>query len=215
MTATCVVVDYGSGNVFSVLQALKNLPVNVALSAEPAKIRQADFVILPGVGAFGKAAHRLRSAELVEPIHEFIATQRPFLGICVGMQLLFDTGSEFGNHAGLGLIPGSVDRIQATTHAGKPMRVPLIGWHPLSLPDENGSTWAGTPFAALGAEDAFYFVHSFAATVVDRSHLLAVTRHDGQEITAAVRKDNIVGTQFHPERSAGAGQAFLRAFLET
>jgi glutamine amidotransferase len=212
LSSSCVVVDYDLGNVFSVMQALRNFPVNCELTSDPRKIRQADRVILPGVGAFGRAADRLRSMGLEESILEFIATGRPFLGICVGMQLLLDVGSEFGEHRGLGLIAGRVDRIDAASKDHK-LRVPLIGWHPLLPPEGGVERWRDTPLADVPRDSAFYFVHSYAARVVDPDTLLAVTRHGGHEITAAVRKDNVVGTQFHPERSAHAGRAFLRSFL--
>jgi glutamine amidotransferase len=208
------VIDYGLGNVFSVMQALKNLPVNCELSSDVAKIRAADRVILPGVGAFGRAAERLRQTNLDEPILDFIATGRPFLGICVGMQLLMEIGSEFGDHRGLGLIAGRVDRIDVRDNQGHELRVPLIGWHPLAPPGDDYEKWRDTPLAGLPRDSAFYFVHSFSARLVDDDALLAVTRHGNTEITAAVRKNNVIGTQFHPERSADAGRAFLKSFLQ-
>lgn len=214
-TRKCVVVDYGLGNVFSVMQALRLLEVDVTLSSDPRTIRNADRVILPGVGAFGRAADRLRSEGLEQPILDFISTGRPFLGICVGMQLLMDIGSEFGEHRGLGLIAGRVDRIDLSDKAGNKLRVPLIGWHPLRPPGgRSHESWSGTPLAALPRESAFYFVHSFAAQAISEVAKLAVTQHEGQEVVAAVRKDNVLGTQFHPERSGRSGQAFLAAFLD-
>lgn len=210
---TCVVVDYGLGNVFSVMQALRDLPTNVNLSRDPAAIRSADRLILPGVGAFGRAADRLRTLNLEEPILEFIGTGRPFLGICVGMQLLFDIGSEFGEHRGLSLIGGRVDRIALKEDDGEAMRVPLIGWHPLVPPGGDYQRWSSTPLAGLARDSAFYFVHSFAAQEVEPDALLAVTRHAGGDVVAAVQKNNVIGTQFHPERSSDAGRALLEAFL--
>jgi glutamine amidotransferase len=132
------------------------------------------------------------------------------------MQLLMDIGTEFGEHRGLGLISGSVDKIAIDEGEGRPkLRVPIIGWHPLHPPSGmDRSHWDGTPLAGLPAESAFYFVHSFAANLVDRSATLAVTRHEGQEVIAAVRRNNVIGTQFHPERSSGFGLAFLRSFLD-
>lgn len=213
MAANCIVVDYGLGNVFSVMQALRNFPVDVRLSGDPRVIRSADRVILPGVGAFGRAADRLRLLGLEEPLLDFIGTGRPFLGICVGMQMLMDIGSEFGEHRGFGLISGRVDRIDMADEQGRKLRVPLIGWHPLEPPAGEWDRWRGTPLASMGRESAFYFVHSFSARLTDPRALLAITRHSGAEIVAAVHKDNVIGTQFHPERSAHAGQAFLGSFL--
>lgn len=209
----CVVVDYGLGNVLSVVQAMRGLGVDVELTGDARAIKAADRVILPGVGAFGRAADRLRSLRLEQPILDFISTGRPFLGICVGMQLLFDIGSEFGDHRGLGLVKGRVDKIDITLAAEEKLRVPLIGWHPLAPPGDEYDRWPGTPLADLPRDSAFYFVHSFAAREVEPNALLAITRHGSVEVTAAVQKDNVIGTQFHPERSAHAGQAFLRAFM--
>ncbi|MGX7951274.1 imidazole glycerol phosphate synthase subunit HisH [Tsuneonella sp. HG249] len=213
MSTSCVVVDYGLGNVFSVMQALRDFPVECRLSSDVEAIRRADRLILPGVGAFGRAALRLRSLGLEEPILEFIGTGRPFLGICVGMQLLHDIGNEFGEHQGLGLIRGRVEQIDMVDEEGQRLRVPLIGWHPLLPPEGDYGRWNGTPLEGLPRDSAFYFVHSFAARLADPSATLAVTRHGGHDLTAAVCKDNVIGTQFHPERSAHAGRAFLQSFL--
>lgn len=213
MPSNCVVVDYGLGNIFSVMQALRDFPVECELSSDPAKIRAADRLILPGVGAFGRAASRLREMNLEEPILDFIGTGRPFLGICVGMQLLHDISSEFGEHRGLGLIAGTVDRIDLSGEGQGKLRVPLIGWHPLLPPGGDFARWNGTPLESLPRDSAYYFVHSFAAQPVEDAALLAVTRHGDGEITAAVQRENVIGTQFHPERSAHAGRAFLQSFL--
>jgi glutamine amidotransferase len=211
---SCIVVDYGIGNVFSVMRALEYLSAEPRLSADPAEISRADRVILPGVGAFGRAAHRLRECGLEAPILEFIGTGRPFLGICVGMQLLMDIGTEFGEHRGLGLIKGSVNKINIPAGDTGKMRVPLIGWHPLHPPaGQDRSHWDGTPLADLPADRAFYFVHSFAADLLDKRAGLAVTRHNGHDVVAAVRRDNVIGTQFHPERSSDFGLTFLAGFL--
>ena len=212
-STSCVIVDYGLGNVFSVLQAMRDIDADVRLSGDPRTIREADRLILPGVGAFGRAADRLRGLGLEEPVLEYIGTGRPFLGICVGMQLLMETGSEFGTHRGLGLIEGGVDKIDVTDAQGVKLKVPLIGWHPLFPPTNDYDRWAGTPLDEIDRDSAFYFVHSFAARLPSDADVLAVTRHSGAEIVAAVRKDNVIGTQFHPERSAQAGRAFLRSFL--
>lgn len=214
MSGTCVVVDYGLGNVFSVMQALRDFPVECTLTSDPAAIAAADRLILPGVGAFGRAASRLRDLGFDQAILEFIATERPFLGICVGMQLLHDIGNEFGEHRGLGVIGGSVDAIRSPDAVTDGLRVPLIGWHPLVPPDGDYDRWTGTPLAGLAHDAAFYFVHSFAAQPRDPSAVLALTRHGERTLTAAVHSGNVIGTQFHPERSAHAGRAFLRSFLD-
>lgn len=208
---TCVVIDYGIGNVFSVMRAIERLECRVELSSDPARILAADRVILPGVGAFGRAADKLKEMALDEVIHAYVATGKPFLGICVGMQLLMESGEEFGLHNGLGIIPGTVRRIEARDDLGGRCRVPLIGWVEVDEPSEG--SWVGTPFAVTGPHSAFYFVHSFQAEVSDPACRIAYHRFGDAEITSAVRKDNVTGVQFHPERSARTGQRFLSAFL--
>ena len=215
-TLRCAIVDYGIGNVFSVMQALKKLDAQTELTSDPRAIAAADRVILPGVGAYGKAAERLRDSGLDQAVMEFVGTGRPFLGICVGMQLLFEIGTEFGEHRGLGLIPGSVDRISISREDGTAIRVPLIGWHPLT-PAEGGSygDWEGTPLQGMDRDAAFYFVHSFSARAAQPENVLAVTRHEGHSVVAAVKSGNVLGTQFHPERSSTHGIAFLDRFLRS
>jgi glutamine amidotransferase len=206
-----VVVDYGMGNVFSVMQALDRLGVVGELTSEPVRILGADRVILPGVGAFGRAADKLRSLGLDEAILQYVATGKPFMGICVGMQLLMSKGEEFGTHAGLGIIPGTVRRISARSEYGSECKIPLIGW--VSVERSYDHAWIGTPFDGIGEQNAFYFVHSFQADVENAEHCIAVHRLGDQSITSAVRYENVLGVQFHPERSALAGQRFLDAFI--
>lgn len=210
-TLKVVVIDYGIGNVYSVLRALDRLGVQGELTPEPARILAADRVILPGVGAFGRAAETLRKLGLQGVIHDYIATGKPFLGICVGMQLLMETGEEFGTHQGLGVIPGTVSKITARDEDGQPCRVPLIGWLPVEEP--NPGVWAGTPFSCNIGQNAYYFVHSFQAHVTDPAHRIAVHRLGDTQITSAVRRNNVLGVQFHPERSGSVGQDFLAGFL--
>lgn len=211
---SCAVVDYGLGNVYSVMRAIEQLEGSATLTADPDEIAAADRVILPGVGAFGGAAERLRELRLEEPILQFANSGRPFLGICVGMQLLMELGTEFGEHRGFGLIGGSVNRMDLTDSEGGKARIPLIGWHPLQPPAEKGyDLWADTPLDGVEGDNAFYFVHSFAAQLTDPADALAVTNHGGHEVIAAVRRDNVIGTQFHPERSSTFGLNFLEKFL--
>lgn len=205
----CVIVDYGIGNVFSVGHALRSRGAEVALKRDAAAILSADRVILPGVGAFGRAADRLRDYGLDETLLRFIETGRPFLGICVGMQLLMTRGHEFGVHDGLGVIAGEVRKVSGTGPDGQPLRVPLIGWYPV----EPGGGYEGTLMEGAPAEDAYYFVHSYAAEPDAPEDVLAFVRHGDATVTAVARRDNVVGTQFHPERSGEAGLALLDRFL--
>ena len=212
---SCVVVDYGIGNVFSVMHALSNLGVKPVLSGDHEVIRSADRVILPGVGAFGRAAQRLKALGLNDVLKDFIQTERPFLGICVGMQLLMRHGSEFGTHDGLDIIPGTVEKIDITGDDGKKLRVPLIGWYTLSPAlDPSSDAYQSTPLAALPADAALYFVHSFAVRPENTDAVLANAMYAGHPITAAVHCNNVIGLQFHPERSGAVGLLLLDRFLK-
>lgn len=216
---TTVIVDYGIGNVFSVANALKQVGANVELSRTPATLRTADRLVLPGVGAFGKARAALDELGLPELLTEFRDTGRPFLGICVGMQMLFDESTEFGIAPGLGFIPGRVDRIpDKSTDSDEPLRIPHVAWARLVAPDaeDEASTWSGSPLEGrVGQPTDVYFVHSFHGTCADPAHRLAEAEYGGNRLTAAVRRDNIIGFQFHPERSGPVGLDILRAFLES
>jgi glutamine amidotransferase len=202
-----VVVDYGLGNLHSVVKALKHEGADVVLSDQPVELRQAERVVLPGVGAFADGMEGLRRRRLVEPLLEFVATGRPFLGICLGMQLLLGESDEFGAHAGLGIIPGRVEAIARLPG----LKVPHIGWNRVAPP--GGASWAGTPLEPLQPGTMMYFVHSFTAVPTHLEHRLADADYGGQRLSAALRKDNVVGCQFHPEKSGRAGLAVLARFL--
>lgn len=198
---TTVVVDYGMGNVFSVCNALRKIGADVELTGELASIRSADRLVLPGVGAFARCMEAMRERGLVDALRDYAATGRPFLGICVGMQMLMDRSFEFGEQSGLGLIPGTVERIAGNE------RVPHIGWATLRADGE----WHGTPL--VGTDGAVYFVHSFHCVPVNEADRLAHVEYGGARITAAIRRGNLFGVQFHPERSGNVGQGILRSFV--
>lgn len=214
MSHSVVVVDYGIGNVFSVCNALKQVGAEPLLTRDIPTILQADRVILPGVGAFGRAMDALRGFGLDEALNKYAATGRPFLGICIGMQVLMDSSLEFGAHAGLGFISGTVERIASADKDGNPLRVPHISWSKVkpavALPSEQ---WQSTPLAGNEEQQEFYFVHSYHAKPNDAANLLAVVDHGGNNVTAAIVKDNIIGVQFHPERSGLAGLNLLGRFM--
>lgn len=214
-TPTCAVVDYGIGNVFSVTQALRKLGADVVLTGDPARILAADRVILPGVGAFGRAAERLRTLGLDGVLVRYVETGRPFLGICVGMQLLLARGLEFGEHKGLGLFDGSVEKVDITDKDGRAQRVPLIGWFPIETPEARQDGLADQVLDSGGTGAAYYFVHSYAARPADPEAARAIVRHGDHAITAAIGRDNVLGVQFHPERSGAHGLALLNRFLGT
>lgn len=210
-----MVIDYDIGNVFSVCHAIRHAGGVPVLTGDRRKIAKAERLVLPGVGAFGKAVQALQRRDLGEPIRTFCATGRPFLGLCVGMQMLLERSTEFGDHAGLGFVDGIVDKIPTTTEAGVSLKVPHIGWTELLTPaGANDDRWAGGLLADLKpGQSAFYFVHSFSAFPANRSDILAEVDYGGQRIVAAIEHDNLVGVQFHPERSGVAGQKVLRRFL--
>lgn len=211
MSKRALVVDYGIGNVFSVCNALRAVGIEADLTGDLAAIRSADRLILPGVGAFGRAMDALQAGGIADALRDFVATERPFLGICIGMQVLMERSNEFGDRAGLCLVPGEVRRVDEETGE---RRVPHIGWATLRS-DDGIAHWEGTPLTALHSDsDALYFVHSYHCKPRDRADRIAYADYDGLEITAAIRRDNIVGVQFHPERSGLVGQRILSAFKD-
>ena len=196
------IVDYGVGNLFSLRCSLESLGLDTIVTSDPTVIRNAERVILPGVGAFGDAVDKLRATGLDQTVLEEAAHGKPLLGICLGMQLLFEKGYEFGEHDGLGLLHGSVVPMQGAIPPE--LKIPQMGWnalirkrsHPLLKDVKEG--------------DCVYFVHSFYSADCDDS-LVATTEY-GKELTALVAKDNVMGCQFHPEKSGNVGLKILRAF---
>jgi len=212
MPPEVLVVDYGMGNVGSVLRALAACGASARLTRVPAEVESAARLILPGVGAFGDGMEELRKRGLIEPIRAFAQTGRPFLGICLGMQMMLSTGEEFGIVPGLGLIEGIVQAIPQQGGNGNPRKVPHIGWNRIAPADGNGC-WRGTILDGVGAEASAYFVHSYAAVPGDAARVLAHCDYDGCRITAAIRTGNVYGCQFHPEKSGPVGLHILRNFL--
>ena len=206
------VIDYGIGNLLSVARAFAHCGVHVNLSADPNQIINADFLVLPGVGAFANGMAGLKERGLVEPIKEFVTRERPFLGICLGMQMMLDRSEEFGEHTGLGLIPGTVVAISPIGADGAPHKIPYIGWNEIVPPPS--ISWENTIFRRTPHKTSFYFVHSYAAVPVSPLHRLADSNYDGLTIAAAIRKDNLYGCQFHPEKSGQHGITVLKSFLE-
>lgn len=203
------IIDYGSGNVHSVARAFTHCGSEPVLTADPATIEKADRLVLPGVGAFADGMRSLRERGLVEPICRFVASGRPFLGICLGMQMLATHSEEFGVHEGLNLMPGRVVPIPAHDSSGAPQKIPHIGWAEL-VPSAD---WAGTVFEDTPEGTSVYLVHSFEFEPVDDNHRLADCIYGGHRIAAAVRLNNITGCQFHPEKSGEAGLRMIAAFL--
>lgn len=210
MSKQVVVIDYGIGNVFSVCNALSRIGASPILTRDPVAIANAERVVLPGVGAFSKAMYNLQSKGLIDSIVKFVDTGRPFLGICIGMQVLMDCSVEFGNHTGLGLIPGRVIPIPNAAKMGEKIKIPHIGWSEVKgSPD----TPVGNSLISFGERKHFYFTHSYVCEVFEDSHISATTAYHGNIFTAVIGCRNILGVQFHPERSGENGLKFLRQFL--
>ena len=210
MTAIVTVIDYGSGNLLSVTRALEHCGAKVELSDDPARIAAADRLVLPGVGAFADGMAGLSSAGLIDPIRAFASSGRPLMGICLGMQLLASRSEEFGAHEGLGLIAGRVTPVPDRTAAGRPQKIPHIGWADLVLnPDRESNDTCG-----IVDGDAVYLVHSYRFEPDSDAHLLADCIYGGLPIAAAIRAGNITGFQFHPEKSGKVGLGILDAFLK-
>jgi glutamine amidotransferase len=213
MSSTVTIVDYGSGNIFSVARALEHCGATVKISEDPAEIEHAERLLLPGVGAFGDGMRGLRERQLIAPIQAHAASGRPLLGICLGMQMLASMSTEFGEHEGLQLIPASVVQIPQTTLDGHPQRIPHIGWCELQAPA--GVDWQQTALSGLLSHESVYMVHSFHLLPSDKADLLAVCDYGGHSITAAVKRGNVMGVQFHPEKSAQAGLRLLSHFIQS
>ena len=211
MSVPVSVLDYGIGNQLNVLRALEHCGASVrVVQRASAGEEDAPRLVLPGVGAFGDAMVELRARGLDDLVRRFAQTGRPFLGICVGMQVMLEAGEEMGEHQGLGLIAGRVRAVPATGIDGKPHRIPHIGWRPL----EPASSWESTILADVQPRERVYFVHSFSAEPQDPAARLAEVDYDGVRLCAAVRRDSLYGCQFHPERSAETGLNVLRRFLK-
>jgi glutamine amidotransferase len=203
------IVDYDSGNLRSVTKALESLGVEVLVTSDPAQVIRAERLIVPGVGAFGDAMEQLNARGLVEPIRQYAASGSPFLGICVGLQLMFDSSEEAPGVEGLGLIPGVVRRF-----ASAPGRkIPHMGWNRIEV--SSGSTDALGVLSGLDGPDGgpyVYFVHSYYVEPKDQAAVLASTNYDGFEFCSVAAMGNMAGTQFHPEKSQSAGMRILANF---
>ena len=199
------IVDYGVGNLFSLSSSLKALGLETEVTRDAEKFRSADRIILPGVGAFGDAKAKLDDTGLVPVLLEE-AERKPFLGICLGMQLLFDRGFEYGEHAGLGLVPGQVVDLHDDLE-DKTLKVPHMGWNSLQIVKDDPL------FKYFKDGEYVYYVHSFYARDCAAS-TLGTSRYGTVAVTGAVRNGNVWGTQFHPEKSGDAGLRLLRAFAE-
>lgn len=206
------IIDYGVGNLFSLKSSLAQLGQDTVVTADPDTIRKADRLILPGVGAFGDAMDKLVATGLV-PVIRAEAEKKPLLGICLGMQMLFDESEEFGLHKGLGLIPGRVVRIPSTDVQGRPQKVPHISWDPLN-PAGGRTDFAGTVLAGVTPGEECYFIHSYEAKPADEADRLADTVYGGRAVCAAAAHGSVVGCQFHPEKSGKVGLKIIEEYMK-
>jgi glutamine amidotransferase len=207
------VVDYGLGNLFSVQRALEKCGAIVKVTSDTNVIRNSTRVVLPGVGAFGRAMDELNRLSLAGVLREFAASGRPLLGICLGMQLLLDESEEFGTRTGLAVIPGQVVPVPRTSLEGERQKIPHIGWSGL-VPANGGDGWADPFMAGLAPGDAVYFVHSFMAVPRVASDRVADCLYGGHRVAALVKRGNTIGCQFHPEKSGRVGLGILEAFCK-
>lgn len=206
MKPRVTVIDYGLGNLHSVVKALAYVGAEVDLAADPTSLNRADRLVLPGVGAFADGMAGLRQRGLVEPLQARAASGIPLMGICLGAQLLLSVGEEFGIHQGLGIIPGRVVRLPL-----EGVKNPHVGWARLQPPAPR--RWEGTPLADTPPGTWAYFIHSYHPQPEDSADICALAQYDRHPVTAAVGRGRITGFQFHPEKSGQAGLAMLSKFI--
>jgi glutamine amidotransferase len=202
------IIDYGMGNLRSVQKGFERLGFDARVTADPGDVERAAKLVLPGVGAFRDCMDNLRSGGFVEPIKQHIASGRPFLGICLGLQLLFTESEEFGRHAGLDIIPGRVVRFPAEMRqGGEELKVPHMGWNQIAVRRQ------APIFAGVADGSAVYFVHSYYVVPEDEGVVATVTDY-GMPFCSSIWRDNVMATQFHPEKSQQVGLTILKNFGE-
>ena len=206
------IVDYGSGNLFSVMRAFEHCGARPVLVSTPEEVEATDRLVLPGVGAFADGMNGLKAAGLADPLRAYASSGRPMLGICLGMQMLATESEEFGSHPGLQLIAGRVVKMPGTSITGEPQKVPSIGWRALQEPVQG--RWRGRMMEGCAEHPAVYLVHSYQFIPENPEHQLAVYSFGGHRITASVQAGNIIGCQFHPEKSGPAGLRMLSFFMK-
>ena len=209
MKSNIVIIDYEMGNLRSVAKAFESLGFAARVSADPSDLETADKIVLPGVGAFRDCIHNLRQGSFVDPLLAHVEQGKPLLGICVGMQMLFDESEEFGHHQGLGLLSGKVLRFPAgMTEQGETLKVPHMGWNAISFEPGNPL------FQGVESGSFVYFVHSYYCAAENPEHVAATCRYGEITFCAAARKGNIMATQFHPEKSQKIGLQIFKNFGE-
>ncbi|MFH2091034.1 MAG: imidazole glycerol phosphate synthase subunit HisH [Pseudomonadota bacterium] len=206
-----VIIDYDMSNLFSVKHLCDILGVTCEITNDKKKILNAGAVILPGVGAFSDAMGNLEKLDLVYSIHDFIQSGKSFMGVCLGLQLLFTQSDEFGCHKGLNIIPGVVKKFKTILENGEKVKVPHVGWNRLYQPKSNQNRWQKSPLKNFKENEFTYFVHSYYVQPKDDRHVLSLTNYEDQEFCSSIHADNIFATQFHPEKS---GENGIKIFSE-
>lgn len=205
------IIDYQLGNLFSVQQACLYLGFDAEVSSDANRIAKADAIILPGVGAFADAMHNMQKLDLIEPIKDFVSSNKPFMGICLGLQLLFSESEEFGIHKGLDLIEGVVKKFPSQDIDEGKLKVPQIAWNTIS-PNQQ-SAWDNSPLSLCNFGDYMYFVHSFYVQPATDEVVLSTTNYGGYTYCSSILKNNIFACQFHPEKSGLGGIKIYKSWL--
>tara|TARA_B100000242_G_C42937436_1_gene434744 strand:+ start:229 stop:864 length:636 start_codon:yes stop_codon:yes gene_type:complete len=203
------VIDYGIGNVRSILEAFKNESADVTLTSNKSEIIKSDGLVIPGVGSFSHGMENLISYDLVDTIKEYTSSNKPLLGICLGMQLLFEESEEFGHTLGLGLIKGKV--VELPTNDNQNEKLPHVSWNEINSKNVN---WDKTILENIDEGSDMYFVHSFVAQPKDTNQILSLTEYSNHHFCSSVKKDNIYGCQFHPEKSGASGLQIINNFIK-
>lgn len=207
-----LVIDYGIGNIFNVIRAVKYLGFDCKLSSKADEIDHADSIILPGDGAFGDTTKEISKRNLIKPIINHAARNKPLLGICVGMQILSTYSKEFGYHKGLNLIPGKVIKFNVLKNPKHKYKIPHLGWNNIQRPENK--SWNNTIFYGIRNKDCVYFIHSYVFIPKKTANILAFTEYAGQTYASAVQQGNVIGCQFHPEKSGKTGLKIISNFLQ-
>jgi glutamine amidotransferase len=209
------IIDYRMGNLFSVEHACAAVGIQPVITSDTDAILACDGAILPGVGAFGEAMENMRRLGLDGAVKRFLDTGRPFMGVCLGLQLLFEESEEFGSHRGLGLIRGSVRRFPGHSSSGETIRVPQIGWNQIRPAHGRAGDWDPSPLRGIAEGEYMYFVHSYYVAPAESADALSMTRYEGLEYCSSVRRENLFASQFHPEKSAREGLRVYRNWADT
>jgi glutamine amidotransferase len=213
MPPKIVIVDYQLGNLYSVKHACERVGMSVEITSDVYKIIQSEGVVLPGVGAFGDAMRNLRRLKLDNVLRDYVAKGRPFFGICLGMQLLFEESEEFGVHEGLGILPGLVRRLPTQIVGGRRLKIPNVGWN--SVECRASQDLSTTPLRGVKLNDQVYFVHSFHAIPTNDEDALTYSYYGQQQFCSSIMRNNLFACQFHPEKSGHVGLQIYANWFRT